>query len=294
MTTFIQRIKLLFQGFLMGIAAIIPGVSSGTVAVILKFYDKLVQSVDHIVSLRKGYIVSSIIFLGLIYGGNFIALFTLATPMERLLEVYPNHMKLFFIGLILGSLPLIYKKASEKAKISWKRPVILLTFVLSVGLLVALNVLTDSDVTSEPITVLTLQNSVLIFFTGIIASATAIVPGVSGSMVQLAIGMYSTFIAALSDVNVPILLVMFSGMIIGLVGAAKLIGYLLEKAYHVTYVGIIGLLVGSVIQILPEFGSETFLTYIMYGVVLILGFLLAFSSNAFDNKKIEIKLKKEI
>lgn len=294
MTTFIQRIKLLFQGFLMGIAAIIPGVSSGTVAVILKFYDKLVQSVDHIVSLRKGYIVSSIIFLGLIYGGNFIALFTLATPMERLLEVYPNHMKLFFIGLILGSLPLIYNKASEKAKISWKRPVILLTFVLSVGLLVALNVLTDSDVTAEPITVLTLQNSVLIFFTGMIASATAIVPGVSGSMVQLAIGMYSTFIAALSDVNVPILLVMFSGMIIGLVGAAKLIGYLLEKAYHVTYVGIIGLLVGSVIQILPEFGSETVFTYIMYGVVLILGFLLAFSSNAFDNKKIEIKLKKEI
>lgn len=294
MKSFIAQLKRLFQGFLMGIAAIIPGVSSGTVAVILKFYDKLVQSVDHIVSLKKGYIVSSIIFLGLIYGGNFLALFTLATPMENLLEAYPNHMKIFFIGLIIGSLPLIYKKASEKSKISWKRPIVLLTFVLTVGALVALNVFTNSDVTSEPITALTLQNSVLIFFTGVIASATAIVPGVSGSMVQLAIGMYSTFIAALSDINIPILLVMISGMILGLVGAAKLIGYLLEKAYHVTYVGIMGLLVGSVVQILPDLSSETFLSYIIYIVVFALGFLLAFSSNAFDNKKTEIKLQKEI
>jgi len=294
MVRFISNLKLLFQGFLMGIAAIIPGVSSGTVAVILKFYDKLVKSVDNIVSIRKGYIISSIVFLGLIYGGNFIALFTLATPMERLLEVYPNHMKLFFIGLIIGSLPLIYAKASEKAKINWQRPIIILTFILSVGLLVALNVFTDSDVTSEPITVLTLQNSALIFFTGVIASATAIIPGVSGSMVQLAIGMYSTFIAALADVNVPILLVMISGMILGLVGAAKFIGYLLDKAYHVTYVGIIGLLIGSVIQILPEFGSESMVTYIVYVSVFTSGFLLAFSSNAFDKKKTEIKIKKEI
>lgn len=293
MQSIISKIKLLVQGFLMGIAAIIPGVSSGTVAVILKFYDKLVKSVDNIVSLKKGFILRSIIFLALIYGGNFIALFTLADPMERLLEVYPNHMKLFFIGLIIGSMPLIYKKASEKNKIDWKRPIIWLTFAVSVGVLIVLNLTTSSDVTSDPIKTLTLQNSFLIFFTGVIASATAIIPGVSGSMVQLAIGMYSTFIAALSDVNVPILIVMFSGMVIGLIFAAKMIGWLLEKAYHVTYVGIMGLLVGSIIQILPEASDASAITYIMYVVVFILGFLLAFSSNAFDKKKTEIKLQKE-
>ena len=294
MNKFITYTKLVFQGFLMGIAAIIPGVSSGTVAVILKFYDKLVKSVDNIVSLKKGLFVSSIIFLLLIYGGNFIALFTLADPMERLLEVYPNHMKMFFIGLIIGSMPLIYKKASEKHAIDWKRPAILVTFIISVGSLILLNLTTSGDVTAEPITTLTLQNSFLIFFTGVIASATAIIPGVSGSMVQLAIGMYSTFIAALSDVNVPILIVMLSGMILGLIFAAKMIGWLLEKAYHVTYVGIMGLLIGSIIQILPEPETASLITYTMYVLVFILGFLLAFSSNAFDKKKTEIKLKKEI
>jgi putative membrane protein len=163
-----------------------------------------------------------------------------------------------------------------------------------VGSLILLNLTTSGDVTAEPITTLTLQNSFLIFFTGVIASATAIIPGVSGSMVQLAIGMYSTFIAALSDVNVPILIVMLSGMILGLIFAAKMIGWLLEKAYHVTYVGIMGLLIGSIIQILPEPETASLITYTMYVLVFILGFLLAFSSNAFDKKKTEIKLKKEI
>ena len=73
----------------MGIAAIIPGVSSGTVAVLLKFYDKLVEAVDTIVSLKKG-LIAAVIFLVLIYGGNFLALFTLAGPMNDLLENFPK------------------------------------------------------------------------------------------------------------------------------------------------------------------------------------------------------------
>lgn len=290
----IKYFKHVFNGFLMGIAAIIPGVSSGTVAVILKFYDKLIKSVDAIVTFKKGLFVSSLVFVLLIYGGNFLALFTLADSMERLLELFPNQMKIFFIGLIVGSMPLIYNKAKEKGHINWNNPAILIAFVVSFGSLLLLNIFTNTDVTSEPITSLTVGNSFLIFFTGIIASATAIIPGVSGSMVQLAIGMYSTFLSALSDINIPILIVLLSGMIIGLVGAAKLISVLLEKAYHVTYVAIMGLLLGSIIQISPTFDSQANVwTYFIYVLAFLLGFLLAFGSNAFDNKKTKIKLQKE-
>lgn len=285
----IQYIKTVFKGFLMGIAAIIPGVSSGTVAVLLKFYDKLVEAVDTIVSLKKGFIAAGI-FIVLIYGGNFLALFTLAGPMNDLLENFPNEMKLFFIGLIIGSMPLIINKIQEKGDttlLQWK---LILPFVLSAGFLILLNVFTGEDTDADPIRVLTLSNSVLIFFTGLIASATAIIPGVSGSMVQLAIGMYPTFTYALEEFNIPILIVLFFGMALGLVFAAKLINFLLKHAYHVTYATIVGLLVGSVFQILPTLdGNESIWNYVIYIIVLGLGFALAYASNAFDKKKKDIK-----
>jgi len=273
----------------MGIAAIIPGVSSGTVAVLLKFYDKLVEAVDTIVSLKKG-LIAAVIFLVLIYGGNFLALFTLAGPMNDLLENFPNQMKLFFIGLIIGSMPLIINKIQEQGKTNifqWK---LLIPFVLSAGFLILLNVFTGEDTNADPIRTLTLGNSFLIFFTGLIASATAIIPGVSGSMVQLAIGMYPTFTYALEEINIPILIVLFLGMALGLVFAAKLISYLLKHFYHVTYATIVGLLVGSVFQILPVFEDTlTFFQIMIYVIVFGLGFALAYISNVFDRKKKEIK-----
>ena len=275
----------------MGIAAIIPGVSSGTVAVLLKFYDKLVEAVDTIVSLKKGFIAAGI-FIVFIYGGNFIALFTLAGPMNDLLENFPNEMRLFFIGLIIGSMPLIINKIQAQGKtniFTWK---LIIPFLLSAGFLILLNIFTGEDTNAEPIRTLTLGNSFLIFFTGLIASATAIIPGVSGSMVQLAIGMYPTFTYALEEFNIPILIVLFFGMALGLVFAAKLISFLLKHAYHVTYATIVGLLVGSVFQILPTFsGTETILNYVVFVVVLSFGFLLAYASNAFDRKKKVIKEK---
>ena len=275
----------------MGIAAIIPGVSSGTVAVLLKFYDKLVEAVDTIVSLKKGFIAAGI-FIVLIYGGNFIALFTLAGPMNDLLENFPNEMRLFFIGLIIGSMPLIINKIQAQGKtniFTWK---LIIPFILSAGFLILLNIFTGENTNAEPIRTLTLGNSFLIFFTGVIASATAIIPGVSGSMVQLAIGMYPTFTYALEEFNIPILIVLFFGMALGLVFAAKLISFLLKHAYHVTYATIVGLLVGSVFQILPTFsGSETILNYVVFVCVLSFGFLLAYASNAFDRKKKVIKEK---
>jgi len=285
----LQYIKTVFKGFLMGIAAIIPGVSSGTVAVLLKFYDKLVEAVDTIVSLKKGFITAGV-FIVLIYGGNFLALFTLAGPMNDLLENFPNEMKLFFIGLIIGSMPLIINKIQEKGDttlLQWK---LILPFVLSAGFLILLNVFTGEDTDAAPIRILTLSNSFLIFFTGLIASATAIIPGVSGSMIQLAIGMYPTFTYALEEFNIPILIVLFFGMALGLVFAAKLISFLLKHAYHITYATIVGLLVGSVFQILPSLGgNETFWNYVVYVTVLGLGFALAYASNAFDKKKKDIK-----
>ena len=281
-------IKLLLGGYFMGIAAIIPGVSSGTVAVIIKVYDRLVLSVDTLIRRKAGW-MAALIFLLTLYGGNFLALFTLAGLMETLLENYPAFMRIFFMGLIVGSLPIIIKKTTESDDQRFTVGTFL-AFSLSLGFLVGLNLIVNTDIDAEPITALTLGNSFLIFVTGLVASATAIVPGVSGSMVQLAIGMYPTFVNALSTFNIPILIVLFGGMLLGLVGATRLITYLLKNFYQITYFAIIGLLIGSIYQIWPESFDLTLGPILIAIGVFIAGFLLAYMSHVYDR----FKAKKEL
>ncbi len=283
MNNIISQLLIVFKGFLMGIAGIIPGVSSGTVAVIVKVYDHIILNVDKVIKSRFTDL-KALTFLLLVYGGNFLALFTLASTMENLLATYPTLMRIFFMGLIVGSLPIIILKTTESSE---KRFTLgtTLAFFLSLAFIVGLNIVTTTDIEAAPITVLTFGNSFIIFFTGLIASATAIVPGVSGSMVQLAIGMYPTFVNALSTVNIPILIVLFFGMLLGLIGAARLIGYLLKRYYQITYFTIIGLLVGSIYQIWPTRLDLELPSIISMIVVFGFGFILAFGSHLFDRFK---------
>ena len=283
MKNYLDSLKLVLGGFFMGIAAIIPGVSSGTVAVIIKVYDKLVYSVDSIIGRKKDWL-SGVIFLALLYGGNFLALFTLASLMERLLEDYPAFMRIFFMGLIVGSLPIIIKKTTESTEKRFSKGTFI-AFSLSLLFIVGLNLIVQADVDAEPIVTLTFGNSFIIFFTGLIASATAIVPGVSGSMVQLAIGMYPTFVNALSTFNIPILIVLFGGMLIGLVAATRLISYLLKHFYQITYFAIIGLLIGSIYQIWPEGLTLDFAFVSVSLLVFAFGFMLAYMSHIYDKYK---------
>lgn len=277
--------KLLLGGYFMGIAAIIPGVSSGTVAVIIKVYDRLVYSVDTLIR-RKVNWLAALFFLLTLYGGNFLALFTLAGFMETLLENYPAFMRIFFIGLIMGSLPIIIKKTTESDEQRFTMGTFI-AFSLSLGFLVGLNLIVDTDINAAPITALTLGNSFIIFITGVVASATAIVPGVSGSMVQLAIGMYPTFVNALSTFNIPILIVLFGGMLLGLIGATRMITYLLKSFYQMTYFAIIGLLVGSIYQIWPVAFDLTLGPILIAIGIFFIGFSLAYMSHLYDRLKLK-------
>lgn len=285
MKSFVQGFRTFIAGGFMGVAAIIPGVSSGTVAVIVKVYEKLILSVETVIRRRPG-LLKALLFLIVLYAGNFIMQFTMAGLIERWLEQYPAPMRLFFMGLVIGSIPIIVAKTRENTNLPTFRVSTVSAFFVALGFIVLLNVIVRRDTVHTPITTLTLLNSPIIFFTGVIASATALVPGVSGSMMQLAIGVYPTYVAALSDVNIPILIVLFIGLVLGLILAARLLGLLLRRFYHVTYFAIGGLLVGSIIQIWPQaLGSYGTADYLLFVTVFALGFILAFGSHLFERHK---------
>lgn len=276
-------VKEFLKGILIGIANIIPGVSGGTMAVSMGVYDKIIMAITGI---RKNFKKSIITLLP--YGiGAVAGIVILSYVVEYALGNYPMQTSGLFIGLIIGGIPIIVNKV-KGVKVKLRNSIIFLLFFLLVIGMVFFN---GSEGSATDITV-NLINIVQLFFIGIIASATMIIPGVSGSMVMMVLGFYgiiisniSNFITAVTAFDVPALIhgvgVLFPfglGILIGIGVIAKIIEQLFKKVPVPTYYAILGLIFGSPIAILFKIG----ITSITAGSVLttialfVIGFGISF------------------
>lgn len=274
-----DAIKNILKGAVIGLANIIPGVSGGTMAVSMGIYDKLIHCVTHILKEFK----KSVKFLLPVGVGMVIALVGLSFVIEAAFAHFPAQTNLLFIGLILGGLPAILKKVKGNTiRLSHIIPAVVF-FALVVGL-AALGSGEGSDADMS----FNVLNVIKFFGVGVIASATMVIPGVSGSMILMLMGYYqpvietiNTFVRALTAFDVPVLLQccgvlvpMGIGIIVGIVVIAKLIEIVFEKWPLVAYWAIIGLIVASPIAIIlmSEFGAITIITILTSAVTFILGF----------------------
>lgn len=183
-------IKNLLKGMVMGIANIIPGVSGGTMAVSMGIYDRLIHSVTHLFKEFK----ESIKFLIPIFLGLLIALGGLSFIIEPAFKYFPLQTNCLFIGLIVGGLPAVLGKIKGKGvKISYIIPCILF-FALVVGLAA----IGEKEGAAADLS-FSLWSVIKLFAVGIIASATMVIPGVSGSMMLLLMGYYNPIVAAIKN-----------------------------------------------------------------------------------------------
>lgn len=274
-----DAIKNILKGAVIGVANIIPGVSGGTMAVSMGIYDKLIHCVTHIFKEFK----KSLKFLIPVGIGMALALVGLSFVIEAAFAHFPAQTNLLFIGLILGGLPAILKKVKGNTiRLSHIIPAVIF-FVLVVGLATfGSGEGSDADLSFNVLNVLKL------FGVGVIASATMVIPGVSGSMILMLMGYYqpvietiSTFVRALTAFDVPVLLQccgilvpMGIGIVVGIVVIAKLIEIVFEKWPLVAYWAIIGLIVASpfAIVLMSEFGTITVVTVLTSVVTFVLGF----------------------
>lgn len=254
--------KNIIKGMIIGIANIIPGVSGGTMAVSMGIYDKLIHCITHLFSEFK----KNLQFLVPIFIGAGIGLVGLSFVIEYLFDVAPLETNLLFIGLIIGGLPAMWKRVKGN---SIKVPHIvafLLFFAVVVGL-AAVGSGSGTDVVIEP----GVGMAVTLFAVGLIAAATMIIPGVSGSMILLILGFYNpivseinTFIRALLAFDMAalwrgiLIFVPFGlGVVAGIFGIAKIIEIVFNKYPLIAYWAIIGLIVASPVGILlmASFGT---------------------------------------
>lgn len=275
----------LIKGILIGIANVIPGVSGGTMAVSLGIYDKLISSVSNFFKdWRKSIAALLPIALGLAVG---IIGFTYT--IEYLLSSYTFLTCMAFVGLILGGIPILVRSLRKSLHQSGSSIGTsgILAFIVLFSIAVFLPVLNDDMEVLQTFTPV-IGTLVSLFLVGIVASATMVVPGVSGSLVMMILGYYygiletvKSFLNSLKLLDMAgianglILLVPFGiGVLLGIFLIAKLITFLFERYGVQTYCAILGLIVASPFAIFYNTGLIRQLSNLKAGTVII-GIVLA-------------------
>lgn len=278
------------KGIFIGIANIIPGVSGGTIALSMGIYDKLIGAVSNFLKDWK----KSIFTLLPILVGCGIGLIGFTFAIEYLLSEHTFVTCMTFIGLILGGLPILVRQLKDKLRARGGSIGIfdVLAFVILFAFAIFLPLLNSGEEVLKTLTA-TPGTMIIMFFIGIIASATMVIPGVSGSLVLMILGYYygiiesiKTFLESLKAFDIPALvngfLILFPlgiGILIGIFLIAKLITFLFERYGVQTYCAILGLILSSPFAIFENTGLFDQLGQL--NILLILaGLLLAVAGGA--------------
>jgi putative membrane protein len=270
----VDYIKLFFKGVFMGIADAIPGVSGGTIALLLGIYEELISSISGlnfnlITKLKKNGFKSfweslNGNFLITLVLGIVISLILFVKISASLLNSHPLYVWSFFLGLILATVYVIYKLIE-----SWN-----LVNIISTLLMIVFSII----LTSNSLNISNDTNLFYILICGIIASSAMILPGISGSLILVILGVYKILVEALDNLDIKIISSFLVGAVIGLISFSKILKWLFKNYKSLAYSIMLGLVIGSIEKIWPwnkSFSAELSNHNLFISISLvILGFII--------------------
>ena len=286
-----------FRGFCMALADSVPGVSGGTVAFILGFYDKFINSLNDLFS-NDGNKKESIKFLIKLGIGWIIGMALATVILSKVFESHIYVVSYLFVGFILFAIPLIIKDDMKLLKGNYKHLIFTVIGIVVVSLLTYLN---QKTINSIDISVSSLNIGLCIytFVAGMVAISAMVLPGISGSTLLLIFGLYLPIINGIKETLhlnlefVPILFIFGLGVIAGIFLVIRLVKKALEKYRSQTIYTIIGLMIGSVYAIIMgptslsapksplSFATFSLIAFIVGGVVV---FLMEYIKNKIGNE----------
>lgn len=245
----------LVKGLAIGVSFIIPGVSGGTMAVILGIYDKIINAINNLV---KKFVASIKILLPIALGAA-LAILICWYPFKLAFEHIMLVMVSLFAGFIIGGMPGIIDEV-RNVKI---KPIYIVVASIAIVLSVALGIL---SVLME-LNIQSLYDSrpwwlyIIIVLVGIIASFALVMPGISGSMILMVLGFYTPTLNLIDNFlswtnigpSLSILACLALGVVLGVILASKVMAFLLSKFRVGTFYAIIGIIIGSLIAIYYNF-----------------------------------------
>ena len=272
----VDYIKLFFKGVFMGIADAIPGVSGGTIALLLGIYEELISTISGLnfslitklknngfksfwESLNGNFLITLVLGIG-------ISLILFVKISANLLTSHPLYVWSFFLGLILATVYVIYKLIE-----SWN-----LVNIISTLLMIAFSII----LTSDSLNISDDTNLFYILICGIIASSAMILPGISGSLILVILGVYKILVEALDNLDVKIISSFLVGAVIGVISFSKILKWLFKNYKSLAYSIMLGLVIGSIEKIWPwnkSFSAELSNLDLFLSISLvILGFIIVF------------------
>ncbi|MEL1177324.1 DUF368 domain-containing protein [Staphylococcus aureus] len=264
----------ILKGFAMGTSDLVPGVSGGTIALLLDIYNQFISSISGIFSRRFW---PSFTFLIPIIIGMLLAMGSLSNLFNYLLSQHHIPTMFFFGGLIIGIVPYLLKISNYKTSFTTKHYMMV---IAGIAILIVITLMNNGDKHAGE--TLTLSTSLIIkyFIAGMCASSAMLLPGISGSFMLLVFGVYGTVMLAISEVvklnftGLPILLAVGFGVLAGFIISSKIIQYFLTHHKLMTFALIIGFVVGSLFAVFPGLPTNIVMWFVSL-VVFIIGFIVS-------------------
>lgn len=236
-----KGISYLFKGMIIGATMLVPGVSGGTMAIILGIYDKMISAVSSFMKDKKG----NFIILSLCAAGGCLGMFLFSKPLMLVIETYPMPSMYFFMGAVVGSIPLIFRM-SKLEKFSVRG-----LFYVLIGAAFVLALAYIPVDTGESAARGGMEGSIFLLAAGLAAAAALILPGISVSFVLLVIGLYDETVAAISHMYMPYLIPLGAGLIIGILLIAGILERAMDAYPQPTCLIILGFVLGSITEVFP-------------------------------------------
>ncbi len=290
----------LIRGMFMAFADSVPGVSGGTVAFVMGFYNELIASINNLMSgsskQSKKNAFTFLIKIALGWSiGMIVSILFISSVFER--EIY--NISSLFVGFILFSIPIVLKEEKSNLKHNYNHLIYLLIGIIVVSLITYFNPVSNGAISNISINHLSPGLAVYIFMAGAIAICAMILPGISGSTLLLIFGLYTPIITATKNVilfnfaYLPILIAFGAGILVGIATFVRLLNHLLKSNRSQLIYFIIGLMIGSLYAVfmgpttlnvpVPSMSFKTFnvMFFLIGGLIILI----------LDNLKLFIKAK---
>lgn len=268
-----EKLTLFIKGIVLGVAFVIPGVSGGTLAVLMGIYEELIEAASNfyksIANFKKYFMYLLPIGLGVVFS---VALF--AKLIKFGLDKAPIITILIFLGMIIGGIPALVRNV-KGTKINLKDMTLML-----VGLIIVISMLIFHKSNSNVVlTNMSIDGYFTLFLVGAIAAVTMVVPGISGSFTLMLIGYYEPVLNLVNDItsfknlgpNLILMGTFMLGVFIGIIFISKIIEWCLKHYKRETYYAIIGFVLSSIISVIYEVSKFPFnLIHLIIGIILLI------------------------
>ena len=245
------------QGLVVGVTMMVPGVSGGSMAMILGVYDDLISAVSSFFKNPKG----NFIFLGAFTAPALLGMVLFAELLLNIIESYRLIAMYFFMGAVAGSIPMIYDKARVQ-RIDLK---FFVCIIIGVVLVSSIRLLPDEVFSGSGLT--GFFSAVIQFIGGVIVAVSLILPGISVSYMLMVLGLYERTISAIGNMDIISILPLAAGCIAGIILTTRILEMCMKRYPFATYLVILGFIIGSVAEVypgLPKTGVEWALAVLLF------------------------------